>query len=256
MGVSGGGGGGGGSSQGYDYQTQLQQQLSGGMQSIWGPQASALSGLYGQAGKTLQGQSGIQGAAGKQVGQVMPGAQAGMQGLQRLAAGGGPLSSYAAPNNALAKQQVAQLSKDIGQNFQREILPGIRSGAGLAGALGSSRDKLAQGVAAGDAAQAIASGASDLYAQQYGIGAQAAAGQTDAMLGAAGQLPGAAAQTYNLGMMPYQAAWAPLMSAAGIFGDPTALSKQFGISQSVGAGESWNKGSQGKTKPQWGFNLF
>lgn len=259
MGFSGGGGG--SSSQqsvGYDYQSALQQQMSQSQQSIWGPQAQALQNLFGQATNTMNWQQqNVMPSSSSWVNQVMPGAKQGMSTLQKLAAGGGPLSSYASPNNALARQQVADLSKTVGEQFSREILPSIRSGAGLAGAMGGSRDKIAQGIAAGDAAQAIASGATDLYAQQYGIGAQAAAGQTDAMNAAAQYLPTAASSVYNLGMMPFQAQWAPLMTAAGIFGDPTALASQFSIGQSQSTGESWNKGAQaGKNSPSWGFQLF
>ena len=74
------------------------------------------------------------------------------------------------------------------------------------------------------------------------------------MLGAAGQLPGAAGQYYNMTMQPYQAAWAPYMTMAGILGGPTALSGSQGISM----GENWNTQQQkgNPTKPSYGFSLF
>ena len=118
----------------------------------------------------------MQGAAQGAVNQALPGMQAGIAGLQNLAGGGGPLAQYAQPNNALAQQQLGQYSQQVGQEFNRNIMPGIRSGAGITGNMGGSRAALAQGVAGGDAARAIAQGGTDLYAQQYGIGAQAAGG--------------------------------------------------------------------------------
>jgi hypothetical protein len=117
----------------------------------------------------------------------------------------------------------------------------LRTGAGIGGNMGGSREALARGVAAGDASRAIAQGGTDLYAQQYGMGLQAAQA-----------LPGAAQGYYNLAMQPYQAAWAPFMTAAGIFGGPTALSGQ----QSFGLGESWNQQRGNPQKGNWGFQLF
>jgi hypothetical protein len=228
MGVSGGGGGGGQSSQGYDYTRQLQQSL----QSIWGPQAQALSGMYGQTTGLLNQQMGqVPGAAQGLAGQVMPGAQAGLDLMQQ----------YSNPNSQLAQSQLADYSQQVGQQFNREIMPGIRSQAGITGNMGGSRAALAQGVAAGDAATAIAQGGRDIYSHQYDLASQ------NAQL-----LPQLASQVYNLGMAPFASMWAPLTSAAGIFGGPTALS----ASQGQSLGESWNAGRGAPTKPTYGFNLF
>jgi hypothetical protein len=228
MGVQGGGGGGGGASQGYNYSGQLSQ----AMQSIWGPQGEALAGMYGGVSNLMNSQAGqIGGAARDQAGQVMPYAQ---QGLANLA-------QYANPNNGLAQQQLSQYSQQVGQEFGRNIMPQIKSGAGLGGNMGGSRMALAQGVAAGDASRAIAQGGTDLYAQQYQLAAQAAQA-----------LPGAASQVYNLGMQPWQAQWAPYTAAAGIFGSPQALTRQ----QNVSMGENWNNQKQNAQKGSWGFNLM
>lgn len=228
MGISGGGGGGGSASQGYGYNAQLSQM----MQQIWQPQAAALGGLYGQTSNLMNQQMAqVPGAAQTMANQVMPQAQ----NAYNLMAG------YANPNSQLAQQQLSDYSSQVGQNFQREILPGIRSGAGLAGGMGGSRAAVAQGIAAGDAARAIAQGGTDFYSRQYELGAQAAQ-----------QMPQMGAQIYNMGMAPYSAAWAPLTSAAGIFGGPTPLSAQ----QSMGYQEDWNAGRGNPTKPQYGFQLF
>jgi hypothetical protein len=221
MGIQGGGGGGGGAQQGYQYNQSLSQQA----QNLWAPNAQALQGLYGQATNLMGQQGNMQGVA---------------QNVLKGAMGGGALGQYAQPNNQLAAQQLQDYSSQVGQNFNREILPGIRGQAGRTGNMGGSRAALAQGVAAGDAASAIAQQGRGLYADQYGIGAQAAA-----------HLPQAISQMYNLGMAPYSAAWAPLSSAAGIFGGPTVLS----TGQTQAFGEDWNRGTQKGTKPSWGFSL-
>jgi hypothetical protein len=226
MGVQGGGGGGGSASQGYNYGAQLSQAL----QTIWGPQAQALQGLYSGTSNLMQQQAPqIQGAAQAAANQALP-----YSGMQQL-------GQYATPNNQLAQQQLSQYSQQVGQEFARNIMPQLRSGAGLTNNMGGSRAALAQGVAAGDASRAIAQGGTDLYAQQYGIGAQASQA-----------LPGAAQGYYNLAMQPYQAAWAPYTQAAGIFGGPQALSGQ----QSFNLGENWNSQRGNPTKPSYGFSLF
>jgi hypothetical protein len=226
MGIQGGGGGGGSASRGYDYNAQLQQ----AMQTIWGPQAQALQNMYGGVSGLMNQQAGqIGGAAQQAANQALP-----YSGLQQLA-------QYATPNNDLAQQQLSQYSQQVGQEFGRNIMPQLRTGAGIGGNMGGSREALAQGVAAGDASRAIAQGGTDLYAQQYGMGLQAAQA-----------LPGASAGYYNLAMQPYQAQWAPYTAAAGIFGGPTALQ----ASQSFGLGENWNSQIGKPTKPSYGFQLF
>jgi hypothetical protein len=224
--MQGGGGGGGSASQGYNYGAQLSQAL----QTIWGPQAAALQNMYSGTSNLMNQQAGtIQGAAQNAANQALP-----YSGMQQL-------GQYATPNNQLAQQQLSQYSSQVGQEFARNVLPQLRTGAGIGGNMGGSREALARGVAAGDASRAIAQGGTDLYAQQYGIGAQAAA-----------QLPQAAQGYYNLAMQPYQAAWAPYTAAAGIFGGPQTLSGQ----QSFNLGEQWNNQRGNPTKPSYGFNLF
>lgn len=253
MGISGGGGGGGSASQGYQYQNQLSQALSG--QSIWGPQAGALTNMYTGATNVANRQAAtVPGAAARVGAATSPYGYQGLAALGKIAGGGGPLAQYTTPNNALARQQLSQQSAAIGQDFSRNILPTIRAGAGSLGGMGSSREALAKGVAAGDAARAISQAGTNLYAEQYGIGANAAAAQQQAMLGAGQALPEAAAGVYNLGMQPYQAQWAPYSALAAILGGPTALSSS--IQQSQNIGEGWNAGVGNPRNNSFGFQLF
>lgn len=256
MGASGGSNSGSSSSSGYGYNQSLAQSVNQSTSDVWAPQAANLQNLYGQAG-ALAGQQGnagqvAQGLVDRNMGAV----QGGIGALQDLANGGGPLANYANPNGDLARRMLDDASGAIGENFNRNILPGITSAAGQVGGIGGSREALARGVAAGDAANAIGRAATDIYGQQYALGAQAAAGLTDARLSAAQALPGAAAGAVNLGMQPYAASWAPLTSLANILGGPTVLGQSAGMSIAQGQSENWQSAKSTQKGSQWGFSLF
>lgn len=212
-------------------------------QSIWGGQSPFLEALY-SAAQGLQGQqSGQVGAtANAYAGKGMNALTTGISSMKDIATTGGPVGQYANPNNALAQQQLSQLSQNIGQNFQRDVLPALNSQAGVAGAMGQSRNALARGVAASDAQNQIAQAGTNLYAQQYGIGAQAAGAATQARLNAAGELPGMGQSLYNLGLSPFTAQWAPLTALAGILGGPQALTTASSQSTQRGKSTKFNFG--------------
>lgn len=256
MGFSGGSNSGSSSSTGYGYNQSLAQSMNASTQNVWGAQAPALQDLYGRAGQ-LAGQQGDAGAVQqKLVNDNMGAVNGGIGALQDLAAGGGVLANYANPNSDMARSMLDNASQAIGENFNRNILPGITSAAGQVGGIGGSREALARGVAAGDAANAIGRAATDIYSQQYNVGAQAAAGLTDARLSAAQALPGAATGAVNLGMSPYAAAWAPLTSMANILGGPTVLGNSLGMSIAQGQSENWQSAKSSQKGNQWGFSLF
>jgi hypothetical protein len=239
------------SSSGYGYNQSLAQSVNG--QQVWQPQAQALTGLYGQAQNLANQQQGQVGATAQGLANTGTAAsQGGLSALSGIANMQGPLAQYANPNSDLARQQLASATGDIQQNFLRNIMPGITSGAGLTGNIGGSRQAIAQGLAGGDAANAIAKAGTDIYSNMWNTGAQAAAGLTDAASQAAGMIPQAAQGLYNLGMSPFQAQWAPLTSLAGILGGPTALS--YGLSQAQSMGEQ-SQQSTGKSS-QFGFSFF
>ena len=200
-------------------------------QSIWGGQSPFLQALYQGAQGLQQQQSGqVPGAAAGYAQEGLRGARTGMSQMQDIARTGGPVGQYAKPNNALAQEQLAQMSTNIGNEFQRNVLPGLNSAAGVAGAMGGSRNAIGRGLAASDAQRQIAEAGTNLYGQQYGIGAQAAGQATQARMGAAGALPGMGQDIYNLGMSPFSAAWAPYTALAQMIGSPVTLasSKQSG----------------------------
>jgi hypothetical protein len=228
MGMSGGTSSQSSDSNSYGYNQSLAQS----MQNVWGPQGQALESLFGQAGNLQRQQQGtVPGAAQRLGNQVNPAANFGLEQMRQ----------FANPNSALAQRQTALLGESVGKEFGRSVLPQIQSGAGLGGNIGGSRQALAQGVAAGDAAQAISSGATDFFANAY-----------NQAQGAAGALPGMAGQVFNLGMQPFQAQWAPMTALSGILGGPTVLNR----SQAMNQGEDWAQSqSRGKSR-QFGFNLW
>ena len=80
-------------------------------------------------------------------------------------------------NNDLTQRQIGDLADTVGENFNRVIMPSINQGATGAGQFGSSRQGVAQGIAAGDAANAISRGATQalLGGQQTALQAQSMA---------------------------------------------------------------------------------
>lgn len=77
-------------------------------------------------------------------------------------------------NDPLTQRRISDLSDVVGEQFNRTILPGINQGATAAGQFGSSRQGIAQGLAAGEAANAISRGATSalLGGQQLSLQAQ------------------------------------------------------------------------------------
>lgn len=244
MGMSGGSSSGQSSSSGYGYSSSLANSVNASQstQNVWGGQAPALESLYGQA----------QQKAGQGVDAGSAGAMAtGIGALSKMAGGTTPLDQFANPNSALANQQLGVAANQIGDQFNRVTMPGLTSSAGVAGALGGSRDGIARGIAASDAQRQIADAGTSIYSNMWNSAASAAAGKTDAMLSAGQALPGAALQNYGL-------SWAPLQQLSGILGGPTVLgsSNSLGVSQAGTQSENWNSAKSSQSAANFGFNFF
>ena len=239
-----------GGSKSKQSSNQQQDQTSVSGQSIWADQMPFLTSLFGQAQNLQQQQQPTIRQRALEMALNASGVQTRSQrGYESvLDTGGGPLAQYAQPNNALAGQQLGHMSTQIGNEFQRVVMPALNSAAGVAGGRGGSRNQIARGLAASDAQGQIAKAGSDLYGTQYGIGAQAAAGSTQAMLDAAGGLGSLAPEIYNLGMSPFTAQWAPLTALAQILGNPQVLSAS--ISRGASTGSSKGKSASAS------FGLF
>ena len=72
------------------------------------------------------------------------------------------------PNpNPYLQQQGDALAQQYNQNLQNNVLPGINSGAMLAGGFGGSRQGIAQGLAIGQSQQALGNSLANLYGNAY-----------------------------------------------------------------------------------------
>jgi len=181
--------------------SQSGQQATSG-QNVWGAQGGALSDLYGQA-QALMGGYSPYGQAGAGVGQAGMGAWQG-----QLTPGANPYFD-----------QAVQASIDQAtESFRRQVLPELDARSAGVGQLGSSRDRLATGEAAGLFGQAVAQTSAQQRAQQY-------SSDQSRVLQAIGMTP-----------MMQQSQYAPLSVAASLIGGPTVL----GSSQSSGWGDAQN----------------
>jgi len=117
-----------------------------------GPQPFAGSLVAGQSADTVAGQDALRNAANTDL------VQANQQGQEALQFG---LSDVLDPNtNANLQESIRLGQQPTIDNFNRQVLPQIRSGAGDAGQFGGSRQGIAEGVAAGDLANVLQSDAS------------------------------------------------------------------------------------------------
>lgn len=73
-------------------------------------------------------------------------------------------------NNPLVQNVVRGSTTDVANQFLRETLPGIRSGAQLAGQLGSSRQGIAEGLASGEASRNAMNTAAGINLGAYNTG--------------------------------------------------------------------------------------
>lgn len=104
-------------------------------------------------------------------GQSMQGTQGQRpQGQNPYLQGGGRQQGFAPPwDNANPNTQwmAGQISQGVTDHLQRNLLPGIRSSASMAGGLGGSRQGIAEGIAIGDSAKGLSSSLAGLYGGQY-----------------------------------------------------------------------------------------
>ena len=213
---------------------------------VWGAQSPYLQQMYGNASTAAMDPSGQQYAQGYQ--------DPAMQAFQQQAGGGfqqgdisglNKMASGANQNLALGGAIDAGLNQ-INNNFNRNIMPGISSGAVGAGQSGSSRQGIAEGLAASDANQQASDFVNQMQSgnfanilqsqgqaqgqlsQNMNVNQQA---QNQAMQGAMGQAPTLA----NLG---FGSQFGSLNNMAGIIGGPTVLGQG-------GESDSWNMAISG-----------
>jgi len=164
---------------------------------IWGPQAAGLENLFG-AGASIFQNAGMGPGMG-----IFNTAQQGFQNLM----------------NPGVNPQLQAYQGDVMRNMQRNILPSIEGGAGMAGQLGGARQGIAEGLAMSDANQQVTDMAANLYNSDM-----------NRMMTTRAQAPMLA----NLGMgLP----WFNAQQYAGLLGRPTVLGGGGG-SESMSSGSS------------------
>ena len=194
-----------GANQSYGSAMNLGQETQ--YQNLWA-QAGAMQNSGAQQGLGYQGYNQAQGALGQQ-GAALGGPQ--MQQAQ------GTLGRLQNPG---MDPMMDVYSRQIGQNFNEQVMPGLRGDAMLAGGLGNSRAGIAQGLAGARAGQQIQDFGAQLYGQNQDRALQAAnsAGALQgALSGAYGQMGQQALGNAQFGMgIP----WYNLQQYAGLLGGP------------------------------------
>jgi hypothetical protein len=130
-------------------------------------------------------------------------------------------------------------ARQIGQNFNEQIMPGLRGEAALAGGLGSSRAGIAQGLAGARAGQQLQDFGAQLYGQNQdraALAAQAAGGL--GMQQAGGYMTGGQ-NAQAIGQFGMGVPWYNMQQFGGLLGSP--------VMQNLGGYSNQINTSSGKT---------
>lgn len=168
------------------YGSALNLAQEGYLQNLWG----AGQNLANQGAGQAAGYQGYNAAlGGNQQGMNYLGAGAGQVGasLNQLGGANQAMNTLGNLQNPTVDPMLGVYAQQIGQQFNRQVLPGIQGQAALGGGLGGSRAGIAQGLAAGEAQRNIQNFGAQLYGQGQDRALQAA--------GAQGQLAQGLAQT-------------------------------------------------------------
>ena len=136
------------------------------------------------------------------------------------------LGQQAGGNPELVNQQIGQLGSDLGRTFNQQVLPGIRRDATAVGALGGSRQGVAEGIAGQGFADAFSRGVTDIQGADAQRSLQA--GIAGGGLLAQGQLGGLSqlGSLFDVGLGQFTGGFAPLSLFSQILGPPTVLGSQ------------------------------
>lgn len=205
------------------YNRAWQASLGGGIPGfgggLTGPQPGTMGGTGGQGPGWMYGAGNKQlpalaGAGSSWQRLPMPTGQdpLGLLGGNLLGQGmgmAGQLGMLGQAGNPFAGAQVGQLGQELGNIFQRNVMPGIVSNFSLANSLGGDRMALAMGDAVGQLGQAFRGGALDIL----GDSSRIALGANQAGLGSLGGL-------FGLGNA---AMFGSLPGLQSLLGNPTVL---------------------------------
>lgn len=244
----------------WDYGTQVDPTQMGYLSNLWGAaqnQANdpwtSVAGYYGynQGRGMLDQASGALGQAGQYNQQSMD--QAGSPYMQSAQ------NTFQRLQNPGMDPMMDVYSRQIGQQFNEQIMPGLKGDAMVSGGLGGSRAGIAQGLAGARAGQQLQDFGAQLYGQNQDRALQAAqgGGQLQEMIanmyGQGAQTAGQIGQAYQqsaqgaqaLGQFGMGVPWYAQNQLAGLLG-PAVVTDKGGYGLSTGT----SKGSGGG-----GFNL-
>jgi hypothetical protein len=171
--------------------------------------------------------------------QLAQAAKRGDQGLEQL-------QNFSNTLNPFTQQQIGQLGQNLGDVFRNEILPGIGSGFQGAGQRGSSRQGVAEGLAAQGVLNQFQQGSTQLLNNAYGQAQQAATNLAGIGTGAA--QTGANTNQYLAGFQPFQV-------GSGIIGQPSTLGSSFGIDYGQAYGFRRSTGSSDDQSANLGLSF-
>ncbi len=156
------------------------------------------------------------------------------------------LQGLADPSAQIAAQS-ASLQAGLGDLFQNEINPAIKSEAVLAGGLGGGRQGVAQGVAAGELADAFTQGYGDIVARA-----------NNQAMSAANSMPGLTQAMMGNSQSPYGAGLDILGQLSGVLGQQNILSKSAGANRSASqnGSQAFGRSSSNSKAQSFGFNWF
>jgi hypothetical protein len=212
------------------------QQMS--MQPAQGMGSLGMAGdMYGQSGNMYGQSMGYLGQAGNAFGQSQ-------DALNRMA------------NPTEADPMQAVYARQLGQQFNEQIMPGLKGDAMVGGGMGGSRAGIAQGLAGARMGQQLQDFSAQLYGQQQeralragqalqGVGQGYLQGMAGLQENAAGY--GSLGQAYQgLATQQQQMPWAQMQQYAGLLGP--AVMRDLGgysTSRSKGKSNSWNMNMSG-----------
>lgn len=245
-----------GGSQSYGSAMNLAQERQ--FQNLWG----AAGNLYSQNAGAGYGQDAYSAALGgnqQGMGYLNQGAGQVANALGQLGGANQAMNTLGALQNPTVDPMLGVYAQEIGQQFNRNVLPGIQGNAAMAGALGGSRAGIAQGLAAADAQRNIQNFGAQLYGQgqDRALSAAGAQGQLAQALaqtglqgaGMYGQLGQQAMQgglnNLAIGQFGMGVPWYAAQQFAGLLGNPL-LEDLGGTSSTTSSGASEGKGNNFK----------
>lgn len=216
--------------------------------TVWDPQANYLTDMYQQAQNMFGQQNANQSWQGDLANSASQYGQAGAGFNQGYGVLGQAAQGFQGLMNPGQNPMSDVYARMAGQQFNEQIMPGLKGDAMLGGGLGNSRAGIAQGLAGARMGQQLIDWNAGLYNQDANRQLQASQGMAGlgGMYGQLGGMQSGLGDAYaQLGAQRQQMPWQALQQYAGLLGRPTTLE---GASSSTGA-TAGNSGAIGAIAP-------